>query len=229
MGQHTNTPSSSFPWKELLTLLGVVITAYIGYLGIRSQTELPIQATITAEARKTTVPQIISTTPSGNSNETIPTLTVTNTFIPTSTYTDTPASTFTPSHTPTKTHTPTNTPDLVKPPAPVIVTPNFENISKDSNGTVWYEIHCTSDKMKVILDWQPVYDPSGISEYYVEFYTVVDNKWELTLGWVPEREDEASVNSLTNCNGRYSWRVQAIDGAGNEGLWSDFVYLYLKK
>jgi hypothetical protein len=85
MGQHTNTPSSSFPWKELLTLLGVVITAYIGYLGIRSQTELPIQATQTAQARKITDPQIISTTPSGNSNETIPTFTPTNTLVPTPT------------------------------------------------------------------------------------------------------------------------------------------------
>ena len=44
---------SNFPWKEVLTLLGVIIAAYIGYLGVRSQIEIPIQATQTAEAKLT--------------------------------------------------------------------------------------------------------------------------------------------------------------------------------
>jgi hypothetical protein len=53
MGQTEKNSSSSFPWKELFTFLGVIIAAYVGYLGIRSQTEIPIQATQTAEARLT--------------------------------------------------------------------------------------------------------------------------------------------------------------------------------
>lgn len=45
--------TGGFPWKELIVLLGVLITAYFGYLGIRSQIEIPIHATQTAEARLT--------------------------------------------------------------------------------------------------------------------------------------------------------------------------------
>lgn len=41
------------PWKELLSFIGIVLAAYIGYLGIRSQIEIPIQATQTAESRLT--------------------------------------------------------------------------------------------------------------------------------------------------------------------------------
>lgn len=40
----------SFPWGILLGFLGTVLVAYLGYLGTRSQTELPIQATQTAAA-----------------------------------------------------------------------------------------------------------------------------------------------------------------------------------
>lgn len=51
MGQRDkSSPTNMFPWKEILAFLGVVFTAYIGYLGIRSQNEIPIQATQTAEA-----------------------------------------------------------------------------------------------------------------------------------------------------------------------------------
>jgi hypothetical protein len=47
-----NKPSStSLPWKELLAFLGMIIVAYLGYLGIRTQIETPIQATQTAEAK----------------------------------------------------------------------------------------------------------------------------------------------------------------------------------
>lgn len=57
MGRNKKT-STEFPWKETLSLLGVVITAYIGYLGVRSQTEIPITATQTAEAKPTITPQL---------------------------------------------------------------------------------------------------------------------------------------------------------------------------
>jgi hypothetical protein len=61
MGQNEKTSSSTFPWKEILAFLGVIIAAYIGYLGIRSQIEIPIQATQTAEAKLTLAAQEIVT------------------------------------------------------------------------------------------------------------------------------------------------------------------------
>lgn len=48
---------NNFPWKEILAFLGVIIAAYIGYLGIRLQIEIPIQATQTAEAKLTLAAQ----------------------------------------------------------------------------------------------------------------------------------------------------------------------------
>ncbi len=56
MSQRSKASSKSeFPWKEILSFLGVVLVAYFGYLGIRSQNEIPIQATQTAEARLTQI------------------------------------------------------------------------------------------------------------------------------------------------------------------------------
>ncbi len=55
MGQTEKSSSSSFPWKEFFTFLGVIAAAYIGYLGIRSQIEIPLQATQTAEAKTTLI------------------------------------------------------------------------------------------------------------------------------------------------------------------------------
>lgn len=49
--------TSTIPWKELLSFLGLVLVAYIGYLGVRSQAEIPIQATQTAEAKLTLAAQ----------------------------------------------------------------------------------------------------------------------------------------------------------------------------
>ncbi len=58
MGQNERATSNAFPWKEILGFLGVALAAYIGYLGLRSQIEIPIQATQTAEAKLTSVAQI---------------------------------------------------------------------------------------------------------------------------------------------------------------------------
>ena len=53
-----SSSASSIPWKELLSFMGVVVVAYLGYLGIRSQTEIPLQATQTAEAKLTLAAQV---------------------------------------------------------------------------------------------------------------------------------------------------------------------------
>jgi hypothetical protein len=57
MGKNEKS-TSEFPWKELLSFLGVVLVAYLGYLGIRSQIQIPIQATQTAEAKLMLATQI---------------------------------------------------------------------------------------------------------------------------------------------------------------------------
>jgi len=60
MGQSGKSSSTnSIPWKELLAFTGVVLAAYFGYLGIRSQIEIPIQATQTAEAKLTLAAQTV--------------------------------------------------------------------------------------------------------------------------------------------------------------------------
>ena len=58
---HKSSRTSTIPWKELLAFLGVMLTAYITYLGMLSQTEIPIQATQTAEARLTNQAVIVPT------------------------------------------------------------------------------------------------------------------------------------------------------------------------
>jgi len=89
MSQNDKTSSTSvFPWKEFLAFLGVILAAYIGYLGIRSQIEIPIQATQTAEARLTLSAQtqillIYTTTPTQDFFSNIPTSTSTLTPAPT--------------------------------------------------------------------------------------------------------------------------------------------------
>jgi hypothetical protein len=64
---------SRFPWKEILALLGVIVAAYIGYLGVRSQIEIPIQATQTAEARLG-----FSTTPISSPTSSVPFVRITD-------------------------------------------------------------------------------------------------------------------------------------------------------
>ena len=64
MGQSEKSSSSAFPWKEFLGFLGVLLAAYIGYLGVRSQIEIPIHVTQTAESKLTALANTPSVTPS---------------------------------------------------------------------------------------------------------------------------------------------------------------------
>ena len=45
---NTASTQNSFPWKEIFGFFGMILAAYIGYLGARAQIEIPIQATQTA-------------------------------------------------------------------------------------------------------------------------------------------------------------------------------------
>ena len=49
--ENQKLPTRGFPWKEFLGFLGVVLVAYLGFLGVRQQTTIPIDATQTKEAR----------------------------------------------------------------------------------------------------------------------------------------------------------------------------------
>ncbi len=71
--------SSTFPWKEILGFLGVILVAYISYLGNRTSAEIPIHATQTAEAKLTLVAQ----TNAVSNSVVIPTPTSANIYAPT--------------------------------------------------------------------------------------------------------------------------------------------------
>jgi hypothetical protein len=80
MSQNSKIPSNTISWGPILTLVGVIITAYFGYLTIRYQIEYPITVTQTAEARLTLIAQ---TQPSPTStNQEFPNLIATATSTP---------------------------------------------------------------------------------------------------------------------------------------------------
>jgi hypothetical protein len=89
---------ASIPWKEILGTLATIAVGYFGYLGVRSQIDIPIHATETAEAKVTpptaTLPIAASSTP----------------VSPTSTafVTTTPVPTVSPTPLPTVSPTPSN-------------------------------------------------------------------------------------------------------------------------
>jgi hypothetical protein len=99
--------------------------------------------------------------------------------------------------TPTRTSTPTRTPtprDTQGPPAPVLVAPRG-NLSCRTN---------------VTLDWNAVSDPSGIKHYIV--------KWVRNDGQSGGTITTSTQHSLAvTCGRAYTWSVQAVDNAGNEG------------
>ena len=53
--QSERPPTKAFPWKEVLGSLVAVLVAYMGFLGIRAQIQIPIQYTQTAEAKLPTL------------------------------------------------------------------------------------------------------------------------------------------------------------------------------
>ncbi len=64
MSQNDKQSSKDLPWKEILAFLGTVLVAYLGYLGIRSQIEIPIQYTQTAQVNRFAISTPLQFTPS---------------------------------------------------------------------------------------------------------------------------------------------------------------------
>jgi len=88
--------------------------------------------------------------------------------------------------------------DTTPPPTPSLVSP--------SNGTI------TSDNTPT-FEWTSVSDPSGVT------YTLEIIGWLTKTGLTSPTYTLASDEALPD--GTYSWHVQAVDGAGNVGEWSE--------
>jgi hypothetical protein len=102
--------------------------------------------------------------------------------------------------------------DVTAPPAPTLKGP--------ATGSTY-----TAHVMGVTFDWTDVADPSGIAAYHIQlspnpefnntFQAELDGWYEV---WLPSSVDVKGFS--VSDTGTYSWRVQALDGAGNLGPWS---------
>jgi len=98
--------------------------------------------------------------------------------------------------------------DTTPPPAPVPMVP--------ANGL---SIAC---KASQALVWLPVTDESGIAEYRVQIQRSMDNaKWNDAPS-SPRSAADKTVEIPVECGWIYRWRVQAVDGKGNVGPWSEW-------
>jgi len=102
-------------------------------------------------------------------------------------------------------------PDTTPPPVPPVVAP-----------TGGAALACD----KVTLDWDAVSDPSGIAEYRVQVeQEVTPGNWDPVSGspWTGLTGTELELD--LGCGGVYRWRVRAVDGVGNESVfsaWAEF-------
>jgi type II secretory pathway pseudopilin PulG len=106
--------------------------------------------------------------------------------------------------------TPTPTPDDTTPPsAPIIRFPVDENY-----------FNCGES---VILTWEAVQDPSGISyyEWIVEMY---DNSSYNFSFFSSGQTDDTKVGVDLKCYLNFLWYVRAVDGRGNIGPYSELGY-----
>lgn len=105
--------------------------------------------------------------------------------------------------------TPTSPPpsDTTPPPAPTPAVP--------ADGLT---IACKASQNLV---WLPVDDPSGIAEYRVQVQRHSgDGNWQNAPGSPIMGIHDKQTTISVECGWYYRWRVRAIDGAGNAGLWS---------
>jgi hypothetical protein len=192
-------PPSGVPLAVKIALVALVpILIVVGSLGAWYLWLRPVPTLPPTEVPASPTPTI---TPS-------PTPTATPTATPTSTPTPTPTNTPTPTPTPTRTPSPTPTPDRIGPAAPRLLAPEPDvQISCDPN----------QDEQRVQLEWSAVSDPSGVQGYDVYLEAI-----ERTPSVYPGQfASQPSLAVSVACNEVYRWRVRAVDGAGNEGVWSD--------
>lgn len=76
-------------------------------------------------------------------------------------------------------------------------------------------------KASQILNWQPVSDPSGISEYRVAVQRHSgDEIWSDVPGSVFSGITDKQLSITVQCGWTYRWRVLAVDGEDNQSPWS---------
>lgn len=134
-----------------------------------------------------------------------------------------PAATETPTARPTVTPTPPTptasptpeplppTPDTTGPPAPTILEPAND-----------LRIPCGMP-VSVSLSWEAPSDPSGIDSYRVRLQEFgADFSGEQVFD--PVTTSQLDVSIETGCGKSYRWSVLARDGAGNQGVASDWAY-----
>ena len=97
--------------------------------------------------------------------------------------------------------------DTVPPPAPVQVVP-ADGLSIDC-------------KAGQTLAWQPVSDPSGISQYQVQVQRHSGGGvWQEVSGSAFTGITDKQYSLTVECGWTYRWQVRAVDGEGNVGPWS---------
>jgi hypothetical protein len=137
--------------------------------------------------------------------------TIVPTEVPTSVPTEVPTQvpTEVPTEVPTAlpTQVPTEVPDEDPPPVPTLNQP--------ANGAV---IDPCPFPSEVVLEWNPVSDPSDVF-YYVKLESQgkVD-EWHTVRGWGPTQDTQVVAD--IDCGIIYRWAVRAQDGAGNLSDWS---------
>lgn len=100
-------------------------------------------------------------------------------------------------------------------PVPDTTPPPIPNQLKPINGS---DLGCISDLM---MRWDAVVDPSGISEYQIEVQRHPgNNQWIISPGSPFTGIGDTERIFSTECGWEYRWRIRAIDGVGNVGNWS---------
>lgn len=190
-------PPSGVPLAVKIALIALVpILMVVGSMGAWYFWLRPVPTLPPTEVVASPTPTI---TPS-------PTPTATPPATPTATPTPTPTNTPTP--TPTNTPSPTPTPDRIGPAAPRLLAPEPD-----------VQISCDpyQDEQRVQLEWSTVSDPSGVRGYDVYLEAIERTPSVYPGQFVSQPSLEVSVA----CSEVYRWRVRGVDGAENEGVWSD--------
>jgi len=115
--------------------------------------------------------------------------------------------------------TPTLPPDTTGPPAPTLQSPEDDHVES-----------CAPTH--IVLTWQAVSDPSGVSAYDIAVEFKLYGYWQpywsgqttkVTPGTVSYNLEPAYPDTTFSCT-EYRWRVRAVDGASNNGGWSDWFH-----
>ncbi len=104
--------------------------------------------------------------------------------------------------------TPSPTPDTEGPDAPELVAPEHEASMVCGPDDADHLVKCL---------WDAVSDPYGIERYEVYLEALEREPRAYPVAF----SEETALEMVVPCDEAYLWRVRAVDGAGNEGAWSE--------